>query len=424
MKFAIISDTHFGDPTCALVTKNKQGIVKGPKYPQFKQVAGQDNDYLVMAGDVFDFSITSYENAYEIGRAFFTFIRQDNIAKEIIYIPGNHDADLWHIIQHQKSVINRMNRGDLPEKFDHSVAGILDDRQTSQTKGFWLNKVKPRNVEGEPKYGNMFLDFITGADDPLVFNIAYPNLYVATDRETVLVTHGQYLEPYWSLLGEFAVKIAHDDLKVGEVDVEEMVEMNFPLNQFACTGLGQAGVLTNVVRQVQRDVKDNDLKRVGVYANRLEKVIDEMTKLNWVKEFLMDLIVKKAKEKVLEEIGKIEQTRYCEEFVFKKDVRDRFHNFFKASLLEIGAINDDSRTIQSDGFNMPAPTRIIFGHTHQPIAWNEKNPPKLDSTVSSGSLSRLTLHNTGGWLLNKGSFCGAEVFVYQTGSGFSSRRIV
>jgi len=48
MKFAIISDTHFGDDTCALVAK-KMGthhITAGPKYEDFKTEVGEDNDYL------------------------------------------------------------------------------------------------------------------------------------------------------------------------------------------------------------------------------------------------------------------------------------------------------------------------------------------------------------------------------------------
>lgn len=203
MKFAIISDIHFGDDTCALVTKEKgtNRITAGHKYEDFKIAAGEGNDYLILVGDIFDFSIASYEKAYEYGKAFFQRIKQDNIANEIIYIPGNHDADIWHIIQHQRSIINRLQRGELPKQYEHSVAGIIDDREDSPNKGFWLNNVTVATEAGKPKYGGMFLDFITGKDDPTSFNFAYPNLYIVTKSESVLVTHGHYLEPYWSMLG-------------------------------------------------------------------------------------------------------------------------------------------------------------------------------------------------------------------------------
>jgi UDP-2,3-diacylglucosamine pyrophosphatase LpxH len=427
MKLAIISDTHFGDDTCALVTKQKGGtsFTTGRKYKDFKSAAGDGNDYLILAGDIFDFSIAPYEKAYQVGKAFFQSIKRDNIAKEIIYIPGNHDADIWYIIQHQRAVINRLHRGDLPKEYEHSVAGVIDDRENSATKGLLLNNVKVRaETEGEsdkPRYGAMFLNFITGKDDPINFNFAYPNLYIVTNNESVLVTHGQYLEPYWSFLGEFVNKIANDDLKVGEIDIEEMIEMNFPLNQLACTGLGQAGVLTDLVRQIQIDAKNNNLKRISKYLNRLKNVVDEMTDYPWYKfykEKVEDYLLEKAVEEILEAIRGMENTRYSQEFIYKKEVKNRFLNFYNASMFEIGAINENH-----PGINIPAPSRIIFGHTHQPIPWAEKNPPKMN-TVFSASPRRVTLHNTGGWLEDNECFCGAEVFKYETGKGFVSVLII
>ena len=414
MKLAIMSDTHFGDDTCLLVTENPDGsIVPGPKYQQFSQAVGQDNDYLVLAGDIFDFSIADYARAYKYGKAFFELIKTAGIAKEMIYLAGNHDADIWHIMQHQRSIINRIKDGKSPEPFQHSVAAIIDDRAftADEMKGLTLDKTKAQGRGSGAKYGGMYLDNIT--DPATIFNFAYPNLYIVTDKETVLVTHGQYLEPYWAIIGEMAVKLAYDDLKVGDVDVEEMVEMNFPLNQLACTGIGQAGVLTKVARQVQIDVKTGNLKRVKKYLDRLEKEIDDLTDYNWLKELVVDFIMGKVKKELLDVIGNTEQTRYSEEFIHKKDVNERFRRFYYSSLLEIGEINE--RT----GWNIPAPWRVIFGHTHQPIAWNDPNPPKLDS-VSSSAPKRLLLSNTGGWIVEGEAFCGAEVFVYDTKKGFGS----
>lgn len=189
--------------------------------------------------------------------------------------------------------------------------------------------------------------------------------------------------------------------------------MNFPMNQLACTGIGQAGVLTKVIRQLEVDVKRTDVRRVGKYLDRLENIIDDLTHYGWLKEIIVDYIIKKAKEQLLDAISSIEQTRYSEEFIHKPDVKNRFRKFYNETLLEIGDINSKTN------FNIPAPWRIIFGHTHQPISWNDANPPKLDS-VSSASPKLLTLHNTGGWLEDKGEFCGAEIFVYESGRGFSS----
>ena len=92
MRLAIVSDTHFGDPMCTLVTPNNTSkIDPGTKYEDFKKAASTKNDYLILIGDIFDFSITSYQEAYEYAKIFFLQIQKDNIAKEIILVPGNHE---------------------------------------------------------------------------------------------------------------------------------------------------------------------------------------------------------------------------------------------------------------------------------------------------------------------------------------------
>jgi len=424
MKFAIISDTHFGDNTCTLVKKSGQKkirIVKGDKFDAFVEAAGTGNKYLVMAGDIFDFSIAPYEEAYAYGRAFFRWVRDKGIADEIIYIAGNHDADLWHIIQHQRSVINRIKNKKMPKPFAHSVAGIIDDRKNSPTAGFWLNKVKARTT-GESKYGNMFLDHIAGDGNPIPFNFAYPNLYIATDTDTVMVTHGQYLEPYWSLVGELGAKTLYDDLKIGEMDMEELVELNFPLNQLACTGLGQAGCLTPVLRQVELEAKAGNVARLEKYLGRLNKELDRMLEYGWIKEYICDRLLKEGQAQILEAVRKLKNTRYMEEFIHKPEVKKRFADFYNASLLEIAAINEEPQQFGGACFNLQAPERIIFGHTHQPVAWDAPDAPKLNM-ISSVLPKRLRLFNTGGWLTEGGKFCGAEVFTYETGTGFASTRI-
>ena len=123
MKLSIISDTHFGDPACGLVKKNAEGAGYkiGPKYNEFKKNVGTKNNYLILLGDIFDFSITSYAEAYAASQIFFSQIVADNITDEIIYVPGNHDFEFWHWVENEVNVINQIvtkniNRGNTKEK--------------------------------------------------------------------------------------------------------------------------------------------------------------------------------------------------------------------------------------------------------------------------------------------------------------------
>ena len=72
--------------------------------------------------------------------------------------------------------------------------------------------------------------------------------------------------------------------------------------------------------------------------------------------------------------------------------------------------------------DIPAPSHVVFGHTHQPIPWGSS---ELFDTVDGKDVR---LCNTGGWLLKQepdGSldFVGAEVLVYETGIGLHSHSI-
>jgi DNA repair exonuclease SbcCD nuclease subunit len=97
MKFAIISDTHFGDDNCTLVSTENDKVTEGPKYVDFKKAAGTGNKYLILAGDILDFSIASYEKAYRYGQFFFQKVKDDDIADEMIYLAGNHVMRIYGI---------------------------------------------------------------------------------------------------------------------------------------------------------------------------------------------------------------------------------------------------------------------------------------------------------------------------------------
>ncbi len=428
MRIAMISDTHLGDPMGTLVHRDGNGeIVIGSKYKDFKKAVGKDNDYLILLGDILDFSIVSYQEAYNFARVFFLQLQKDNIAKEIIYVCGNHDADLWHIVEHEVNVINPIKKGKPPRPFHLSLPGVIDDRKKGKNKGFTLPGVTKKKGDG-PKYADLYFDNITVVaqngqteGDPTFFNFCYPNVYLTTDHGTVLITHGQYFEAYWALACEWALKIAPEDLQIGSaLDLKEMVGINFPLSQLACSGVGQAGPLTKVVRKVQRDVKDADLRRVKKYLNRLEHEVDRLTRFPWYRqhlEWLSDIVLDKIKKMGLEFVGNMEETRYSEEFIHQKEVQDRFMKFYRASLLEIDNLNVHY------GYDIPPPRHVLFGHTHQPIPWGAQGAPKA-SRVSDSGVHQIILYNTGGWLNKKEvdgeKFVGAEVVNYSSAAGFSS----
>ena len=131
MKLAIISDMHFGFDGNILVRPSGTGyIVDAGVNSYYRKMLdafgdieceGYRLDYLVLLGDILDFSISPYDKAYKIARVFFQKLRSDNVAKNYIYIPGNHDCDIWHTVEHQVNIVNTVAKGQEPRDFKHSV---------------------------------------------------------------------------------------------------------------------------------------------------------------------------------------------------------------------------------------------------------------------------------------------------------------
>ena len=411
MKIAIVSDIHFGDPDCQLAVGNEVG----PKYAQLEALLKSvgELDFLVLSGDVLDFSVASYQEAMEPAKAFFDAIKRAGITKEIIYLAGNHDADIWQIMQFQRSVINRVAAGKLPEELRHSVPALLDDRPGSATPGLTLHGVKPRDLnqestpcepQPESKYGGMFLDKIAG--HPV--NFAYPNLFVLTDQgECVMVTHGQYLEPYWAILSECVDYAAGQEIQLGRpLRMEDLVAINFPFNQLGCSGIGQAGVLTSkVVGPIKQASEVGDYSQASLYLSRS---VDFLLKSFGV-GCLMRWLGKRVAASWLDGVSKKPSTRYREDLMQDQAVMDRLERYFASSCAELVEIGKSAGGVQA-----PRPTRLIFGHTHQPTTWKDAYPVFKE---------KLLVSNTGGWLVDGDKFCGAEVFIYESGKGFRSEPI-
>jgi len=429
MRLAIISDIHLGDSQSAVAFRGQDGkhISIGAKYGELlsavrAQSGERPLDYLVLLGDIFDFSVASYADAYEVGKSFFQRLRDDEIANEIIYVPGNHDFDLWSTVEYQVNVTSRFGRGKLPRRFRMSVPGIIDDRADAIEGRFVLRGVSPRVQAREPgqRYGGLFLDDITSPPTP--FNFAFPNVYLLTNAESVLLTHGQYLEPYWSVMGRWAQYLFDGalDLKSGGlIDLEEMVALNFPLSQLGCSVLGQAGPLTEIVQKLEHEIKQKDLGNVAGYLDRAGDEIRKGVKgvLRWVFPIAYRLV----KKEVLRRLAQMEDTRYSTKFAEDPRVRRMLADFYASTAYEISQLKEKY------GVDIPLPTSMIMGHTHQPIPWQSPRAPTIRLPQLPGD-KPFSLYNTGGWLYRREadgqlSFCGAEVFFYESGKGISSKAI-
>lgn len=426
MKIAVTSDTHFGDGTSQLAALDSGGNpTLGSKYPEFREACGTNNDYLVILGDVIDVAIKDYKDAYNVAKVFFTQVAEDEITKKILYVPGNHDYDLWHTVEYQTNIINRITgktKKDI-SLFKMSVPAVLDDREGRKSTEIFLADVT-RRPDAQKPYGGLFLDYLV--DKELEFYVAFPNVYLITDREgCILMTHGQYFQQFWSLLSDYAPPVFGEKLEIGEppLSIKNLAQLNFPLSQLSSSGVGQAGPLSDVIRDIQYEFKAHNSETIMGYVDNLENVLRKET-FKWYKpsHWGIRIGVYLAKKEIKKWIEKRPESspRKNKQWEYQDDTKEKMKNYYKSCKLEIEGLN------QEDNLNIPAnPNMIIFGHSHRPIGIEEAGrlviQPLEDQNLN------VPLFNTGGWLEDEEEgqklFNGIEIFRYETGKGIDSVKI-
>ncbi|MBN1961872.1 MAG: metallophosphoesterase [Deltaproteobacteria bacterium] len=457
MRIVCISDLHLGDPRCGIVKRDPASgeFVLSDKYiklrdaclagVQISDTATAANDYLVLLGDIFDFAIQHYETAYNAAKVFFAAIVKDKLAADIIYLAGNHDRDMWHLLQYEICIVKRIRKCLPPQPLRHSVAAIIDERPNSKTKDLWLISAHDELIDvvyekSRENRDGIFLDRLffsspinddfkpTFNQDRPRFFVANPNFYLVTKNgDCILFTHGDYFQITWAIEGELAIALTQDDLNNASIvktptnvvcdpqyglfaPLDSMMAMNFSINQFMCSGVGQAGPLTYIFQTVQQEIENakstKDLKRVRKYYKRLPGVLIDILNFGLIAAIILKILFKFTKNWFLKKIAKIENPKTINNFLAQKDVQKRIGKFFLSSIQQLNHIN--SLPLYCDN-KIPIPNTLVFGHTHAPIPWS--NPTLLANHITG---SELKCVNSGGWLLH-GDKVNAEVFIYNNG---------
>ena len=381
MKACIISDTHFGDSRCKLLDNGKTSQDYRNLINNITNFTASDKlDYLILNGDVMDFSINPFEDSINKAKIFFQALQSENIVNNIIYIPGNHDKFIWDALEWEINIVNKMRNYESPVDFRRTQPGVLNMPGNSL--------ILPGVSTSQPKeYGDIFLKGLFKNDsENIPISIVYPNLYIKTAKESILVTHGHMLELAWVLLSE----ILFGEPELQELTIKNLEAYNIPITSLICTGVGQAGDVSKLFYKIQQEAQKNDYKRLRQALDTVFPRIDNLIELPWYAESLDNIALAGLKKLILLIAEKSEPTKGDKHF-FKTDaIRDRFKRFFEVSIKQvkdIGAILPDT---------------VIFGHTHESIKFNSPDSLK----TSSGQT--IPIYNTGGWFKDLGA--NAEVF--------------
>lgn len=392
MKIGIISDTHFGDGACKLLEKGELSKV----YQAFKNevinfTGGQSVknplNYLVLNGDTLDFSINSFDDSCRKARPFFEALHRDSLAEKIIFIPGNHDKQIWNVVEWERHVTMKMQQHEDPEHFTQTQPALIDFE-----KGLSLPGVS--NKLGDNGPGGLFLEgLFPKGESKINIIVAYPNLYIKMPDHTYVVTHGHMLEAAWVLLSELMGEYSsiYDETK-NLIDLRWLEELNKPLSDLICSAVGQGGPVSKVFYKIQVEAKGGKTDELKKVLDCVSPKLDALVELPWYAEGFDNAFLFALKKVALAiiESGK-KSSRYDKKFYEHQSVRDRFATFYKASC-------DQAEKV----FQLAPPDRFIFGHTHEPIETN--HPKRVTSKelpqVNFGPIKNqeVLLYNSGGWL--------------------------
>ena len=362
MRIAIISDTHFGDAGSKLVRdgvapKDYRSIQAFDALCEFLNPNGdQPVDFLVLNGDTLDFSINSFEEACKAARPFFQAVADPaiNLAKQIVVIPGNHDKEIWDVVEWERHITRKMQNCEDPEAFTRTQPAIIryadDDID--------LPGVSKRK---DGTYGGLFLKGLFTKDGPSApIIVAYPNLYIQTTDDTYMVTHGHMLEPAWVLLSE----LLGDHLRGDQpLTLQELEEFNIPLTALVCSGVGQAGDVTKLFYAIQVEAKSGKVDTLRRILNHVIPKLDDLIETHRLLEWSDNVFLWALKRIGLSVAAEAEGARYDKRFLEHTPVRQRFARFYRGSVEQARG-----------SLGLPAPDKVIFGHTHEPI---EANSPMV-----------------------------------------------
>lgn len=448
MKIAITSDIHLGDSDSRL-DPNCSGYNKGHLFYKFVDLLYNHSprgpvDYLILNGDILDFSINSFTKSCNIAKKFFREIKKtekegQSIVKQIIYIPGNHDKHIWDAVEWEVNVIRKLKKHKDTRAFKRTQPGIIDLSTNSKDKNLLLPGV--RYVEGENRYGDLFLEgLFEDENNKLPINIVYPNLYIKVNDCIYIITHGHMFDTPWVLLSELLD--GWENIKCGEI--QHFEEYNYPLTSMICTGVGQGGDVSNLLYKILTDIRrDKNTKNleqmIGYMLSRLPIIFGK--NLSLIKSKKLNTFISKIIIWYLLRKKGIENPRNNELFPDTENnpaQKERLKRFYEASLKQLEHILaktdkniDENKEYKSCGCNNHnfgvdknidknkeykserefKTVGIIFGHTH--VA-NKKFSRLLDTV-------HLDLYNTGGWL--KSTKEGVEIFFFDNDGNLTSENI-
>lgn len=370
-----LSDMHFGAST-SLLTK-LDGVE--PDYQAASPVlealvpclrsltAGQERKpTLVLAGDIFEMALS---RTNEAAMSFDTFVKLafggpdgDVFAREIMYVPGNHDHHLWETAR-ETQYVEYTERTPIDR-------GLLEPWHTTRL----FEPAAPRTWTQSYFIGHLIRRRLPQAG--IRVNVAYPNFGLDGGERCVAFTHGHFIEPIYLAMTRLrdAIFGARDrPMRVYELEAE-----NFAWIDFFWSTMGRSGQVGDAVQKIYEMIgsESGREKLVGILSERITERIDPPWGTGWMVRRIVQRGLTKAAEQGMER-GHVAAP-------LSPDAREGLVRYIGEPL------RMQLQTELKQEQIAPALT-VVFGHTHKPFE---------EALTVDGYARPVSVLNTGGWVVD------------------------
>lgn len=332
---------------------------------------------IVLNGDIFELALAPRSRAFDVFDQFIKLLMptaDHGFDDTIIYLPGNHDHDLWDTVRDEIDIhlIETHDPDDpvpgavpITDMFGHldEEHPMLDDPAVGEVRSRLLTRlIHHRN----PHLRDVQV------------RVSYPNLGLVNDEHLVVIHHGHFVEETYTLMTHLAHRVfdhSKDDTTTWDLEIDNGAWLNF-----VWSSLGREGPVGDSIRR-SYDLVHTEIGRVLI-SERLAAALSGPRRRNGkgrVRRWALRALILRV-------------------ITHLKDIELRYDSPLKpavdAGLVEYleGPVARHLR-YELAMREMPEPTELtfIFGHTHQPFT----SLRPLESLHVP-----LRLYNTGGWVVD------------------------